>query len=61
MQREYIHYRSPDVAGLYYPNEGVYFENLDCKDGKVIIMVPLTEGGARNEQGRVKTVHHADG
>lgn len=61
MQRKYIHYGYPEIEGLYYQEGDVYFENLDCKSGKVIIMVPVMEGRTRNGQGNVKTVHHADG
>lgn len=40
MQRKYIHYGHPEIVAIYYREEDVYVENLDCKGGKVIIMVP---------------------
>ena len=61
MQRKYIHYGDPEIEGIYYQEEDVYVENLDCKGGKVIIMVPVMEGRTHNEQGSVKAMHHADG
>lgn len=55
MQRKYIHYGHPEIVGIYYHEGNVYFENLDCKSGKVM------EGRAHNEQGSVKTMYHTDG
>lgn len=62
MQRKYIHYGHPEIAGLYYRDGNVYFENLDSNVGKMIIVV-FPEKGRRmhNEQGRIKAMHHADG
>lgn len=40
MQRKYIHYGYPEIVAIYYREEDVYVESLDCKGGKVIIMVP---------------------
>lgn len=39
MRKKYIHYGSPKIAGVYYQDNDTYFANLDCKGGKVIIMV----------------------
>lgn len=61
MQRKYIHCGHPEIVGIYYYEGNVCFENLDCKSGKVIIMVPVMEGRTHNGQGSVKTMHHADG
>ena len=39
MQRKYIHYERPDIAGLYYREGNVYFENLDSKNGKIVRII----------------------
>ena len=56
MQRKCIHYGHPEIVGIYYYEGNVYFENLDCKSGKVIIMVSVMEGRTHNVQGSVKTM-----
>ena len=39
MERKYIHYGHPEIAGLYYRDGNVYFENLDSNVGKMIIVI----------------------
>lgn len=28
------------MAGLYYQENNTYYQNEDCRDGKVIVLVP---------------------
>ena len=48
MQRKYIHYERPDIAGLYYREGNVYFENLDSKNGKIVRIIFPGQGRARD-------------
>lgn len=47
MQRKYIHYERPDIAGLYYREGNVYFENLDSKNGKIVRIIFPGQGRTR--------------
>lgn len=40
-KRKYIHYRNPQVSGLYYQDGDTYYENIDCKDAKIIVIRPI--------------------
>ena len=48
MQRKYIHYERPDIAGLYYREGNVYFENLDSKNGKIVRIIFPGQGRTRD-------------
>lgn len=47
VNRRYIHYGQPSVAGLYYQENDTYYQNNDCSGGKVIILVPARKDGKR--------------
>ncbi len=40
LQHKYIHYGHPQIAGLYYRKNRVFYRNLDGLQGKVIVIVP---------------------
>ena len=48
MQIKYIHYERQDIAGLYYREGNVYFENLDSKNGKIVRIIFPGQGRARD-------------
>lgn len=40
MKRKHIHYGLSWAARLYYQENRTYYQNNDCRSGKVIVLVP---------------------
>lgn len=52
-KRKYIRYKNPQVSGLYYQDGDTYYENIDCKDAKIIVIRPIGETKAMGKYPQV--------
>lgn len=57
MKHKYMHFGRPSLIGIYYHAGNTYCENLDGRNGKIIVMIPeAREINASGKSGEGKMV-----